>query len=104
MEFADLDELSSEYCANLSLGGMFIKSSSPMPVGSTFSFELSADSSVISGTAKVEWVCDGSGDTTSGMGARFIDLHGSSMETIFRIVDRYIQETGGEPFELDKPE
>jgi uncharacterized protein (TIGR02266 family) len=100
MEFSNIDELSSEYCSNLSLGGMFIKSSSPLPVGTTFQFELSADESTISGTGKVEWVRD-AGEEPGGMGVRFIDLYGKSMEIIFRIVDRYIQETGGDPFQLE---
>jgi uncharacterized protein (TIGR02266 family) len=101
MEFSNIDELSSEYCSNLSLGGMFIKSSSPLPIGTTFRFELKADESTISGTGKVEWVRDLGSEEPSGMGVRFIDLFGKSMEIIFRIVDRYIQETGGDPFQLE---
>jgi uncharacterized protein (TIGR02266 family) len=104
-EFADIDELAKEYCDNLSLGGMFIKSPKPLPVGTTFAFELktSTDGKDISGTAKVEWVRDQEdGEEAIGMGVRFIELKDNSLEIIFRIVDKYIQEAGGEPFELEK--
>jgi uncharacterized protein (TIGR02266 family) len=103
-EFTDIDDLAKEYCDNLSLGGMFIKSSNPLPVGTTFAFKLktNTDGKDISGTAKVEWVREEEGDESIGMGVRFIELNDKSLEIIFRIVDRYIQEAGGEPFELEK--
>jgi uncharacterized protein (TIGR02266 family) len=103
-EFTDIDELAKEYCDNLSLGGMFIKSSNPLPVGTTFAFKLktSADGKDISGTARVEWLHQEEGKEADGMGVRFIELNENCLEIIFRIVDKYIQETGGEPFELEK--
>ena len=105
-EFTDIDELAKEYCDNLSLGGMFIKSPNPLPVGTTFDFKLKtgSDGNVISGKAKVEWVRhkDDTGQDSPGMGVCFIELKENSLEIIFKIVDKYIQETGGEPFELEK--
>ncbi len=105
IEFTDIGELVSDCSANISLGGMFIKTAELQPVGSTLRFELSvgANRSVIRGRAEVVWIRTAavSPDEPAGMGLRFMELDDNCRANIFRIVDNYIQTAGGEPFELD---
>ncbi|MCP4897400.1 MAG: TIGR02266 family protein [bacterium] len=107
LEFPDIDELFKECSTNVSLGGMFIMSSNPRPVGTTvrFALDLPGEVRVIAGSAEVMWVRrreDAGLDSPPGMGVRFVELDGVSRAIIFRIVDRFIQEEGGEPFDINQ--
>lgn len=104
LDFPQLADFVREYSADISLGGMFIKTSRPQPVGTSFRFEcrLADDFKIIQGQATVMWVREKEEGPRrpAGMGVRFDELTGDSRELIFRIVDRYIQK-GGEPFDLE---
>ncbi len=92
-----------EAASNISLGGMFIESRTPLPVGSDFDFEISLDDgpSLIGGRAKVIWTREDS-DTEkgpAGMGVSFLQLGHESLELVSRIVDeQHLQ--GDKPFDL----
>lgn len=79
-----------EMSANLSSGGMFIRTTTPQPPGSTFDFELllTDEYKLIHGRAEVVWVreSDEGFDRPSGMGVRFVELGGDSRKLIDRIV------------------
>lgn len=104
IQFSDMESFVSETSHNLSLGGMFIETRSPRGIGSTFRFHLDIGGEVrfISGQAEVKWVrTRPENGRPCGMGVAFLDLDEISKSIIFRLVDRYIQETGGDPFDLD---
>ena len=93
-----------EHSADLSLGGMFVKTGNALPVGTVMPIEFRLDDGyeLIRGTGKVIWVRDrdeGPG-RPAGMGLRFLELTAGSRELIFRVVERRVKE--GEPtFDLD---
>jgi uncharacterized protein (TIGR02266 family) len=93
----------SEYSSNISPGGMFIKTRSPLPPGQTldFAFRLGDGFELIKGRGEVMWARDqdeGPG-RPAGMGLRFLELAEGSRELIYRMVDQHIQE-GGTPFDV----
>ena len=95
-----------EYSANLSLGGMFIRTDSALPLGTVLpiEFRLGEDFELIKGTGRVVWVRDEGidDDDPAGMGIRFLELTPGSRELIFRMVERRVRE-GGVPFDVEQP-
>ncbi len=93
----------SEYSANISPGGMFIRTQTPEPVGRVlgFEFHLGDGFELIQGTGEVAWVrqLDESVEKPAGMGLRFLELSPHSRELIGRMVENYIRE-GGTPFDV----
>jgi uncharacterized protein (TIGR02266 family) len=106
LEFTDMDEMLSEFSRNVSLGGIFIGTYDPRPVGSAFHFELNVGGAqpFLAGTAEVAWVRDQNSSgpgKPAGMGARFVALEGESRARIFHIVDHYVTATGGPAFDVE---
>ena len=106
LEFENLAGFVREYSDNLSIGGMFIKTDHPKPLGTEIRFEVQlADSTrIVHGTGVVVWAraqAQGA-EQPAGMGVRFLEVDAESRDFIFRIVDRFIHK-GGEPFDLDAP-
>lgn len=93
----------SEYSSNISPGGMFIKTRSPLQPGQTldFAFRLGDGFELIKGRGEVVWTRDQDDGPArpAGMGLRFLELAEGSRELIYRIVDQHIQE-GGTPFDV----
>lgn len=94
----------SQYAANISLGGAFIATDNPKPVGSQIDllFRLADNFSLIQGRGEVAWVRS-SGESTErpqGMGVRFVWLDPASQELVQKIVNNYVAE-GGTPFQLE---
>ena len=91
MEFERFSGFISEYSKNISEGGMFIRTDTPQPIGSVFSFEfrLRDDIKLIQGWGEVAWIRDAAEaneDNPAGMGIKFIDLDEDSRVLIRRIV------------------
>ncbi len=93
-----------EFSANLSLGGMFIRTDDPQEIGTVMpiEFRLGEDYELIRGKGRVVWVREEALDEEypAGMGIRFLELTPGSRELIFKLVERRVRE-GGEPFDLD---
>ena len=93
-----------EYSANLSLGGMFIRTDEPAPVGTEMpiEFRLGHDYELIKGRGRVVWARRQAVDDEhpAGMGLRFLELTPGSRELIFKLVERRVRE-GGDLFDLD---
>jgi uncharacterized protein (TIGR02266 family) len=93
----------SDYSANISPGGMFIRSRAPQPQGTVFDieFRLGDGFELIKGRAEVVWTrTEDEGPTRpAGMGLRFLELSPGSKELIYRIVDQHIL-MGGTPFDV----
>lgn len=107
LEFPSFQGFISEIAANLSVGGMFVRSDQPVAPGTMLSFtlRLKDDVPLVHGTGRVAWTREADLGPTApmGMGIRFLKLDGNSAELVARIVDQYRAE-GGIPFELDPTE
>ena len=105
LRFDNFSGFVTEYSGNISLGGMFIRSDSPPPMGTQveIEFKLDDDFDLIRGRGKVIWVRDEAGTPAleRGLGVRFVELTPGSRELIFQVVDRYVRQ-GGTPFDLDE--
>lgn len=93
-----------EYSANLSLGGMFIRTDEALELGAEMpiEFRLGEDYELIRGRGRVVWVRDEELDHEhpAGMGIRFLELTPGSRELIFKLVERRVRD-GGDPFDLE---
>lgn len=93
----------SEYCSNISPGGMFIRTKTPSPAGTVldFAFGLGDGFEIIRGKGEVVWnrTEDDGPERPAGIGIRFLELSEGSKELIYRMVDQYVAE-GGTPFDL----
>jgi uncharacterized protein (TIGR02266 family) len=89
---ATVDEFIEHYCKDVSRGGIFIKSSQPMSIGTLlkFQFQLKDESSLIRGVGRVVWTRspeDAVADQPAGMGIKFIKMDNESRAMVDRIVD-----------------
>lgn len=78
-------------CLDISVGGMFIASSSPCETGTLLRFEctVDAESTPIKGVGRVVWqrtASAGQMDRPSGMGLKFIKLEPGTAEIIERLI------------------
>jgi uncharacterized protein (TIGR02266 family) len=88
---ATVDEFIEHYCKDVSRGGIFIKSSQPMPVGTLlkFQFQLKDESQLIKGVGRVVWTRNeerAGPDRPSGMGIKFIKMDNESRVMVDRII------------------
>jgi len=92
-----------EYLANVSPGGIFIRTLTPEAPGQEldFEFRLGDGFELIRGHGEVVWnrVVDEGPSRPAGMGIRFTELSPGSKDLIYRIVDEYAAR-GGIPFDL----
>ena len=109
LRFKHLGGFVDELAANVSTGGMFIRTARPHPVGSVFEFELrpASDRPHIAGKAQVVWVrrqrAGEDVDRPAGMGVRFVELDDESRRDIAELV-AVQSATGGTPAETGSPE
>lgn len=93
----------SEYSANISPGGFFLRTRTPQAQGTVldFEFRLGDGFELINGRGEVVWVRpeDEGPARPAGMGIRFLDLSPGSKELIYRIVDQHVLQ-GGTPFDV----
>ncbi|MCH9650354.1 MAG: TIGR02266 family protein [Deltaproteobacteria bacterium] len=103
LEFESFQGFISEYSSNISIGGMFVTSENPPPVGTRlrFSLKLKGDFKLVQGRGEVIWIREHSigSQGPAGMGIRFLDLEESSRDLIRRMVDRH-KVQGGVPFDI----
>jgi len=104
LRFPTFEGLVTKISSNLSTTGMFIQSSTPVEVGTDFSFRFRIEEwSPIQGEAKVIWVRkeSESPERPAGMGVEFTQLDAQSRRMIRWLVDKHRQE-GGTPFDLGR--
>jgi uncharacterized protein (TIGR02266 family) len=93
----------SEYSANISPGGLFLRTQEPRPPGTVLDleFRLGDGFELIRGRGEVIWVRAEDEGTArpAGMGIRFLELSEGSRELIYRIVDEHVLQ-GGTPFDV----
>ena len=107
LEFKHFSSFISEYSANISLGGMFVKTSRPHLPETVFRFEirLADDDPLVAGLAKVLWVreAEEGADRPAGMGVRFLRLEDDGRSLIEQIVQEHLTR-GGRRFRLEPPD
>src|SRR4051794_15026934 len=96
---ATVDEFIEHYSKDVSRGGIYIKSSQPMQVGTLlkFQFQLKDESALIRGVGRVVWTRveeDATADNPAGMGIKFIKMDNDSRAMVERIVDAHEPEKG----------
>jgi type IV pilus assembly protein PilZ len=105
LEFEHFSSFIKEYSANISVGGMFVKTDDPRLPGTFFRFEirLADDAPLVAGLAKVLWTREGAQapDRPAGMGVRFIQLEDEGRSLIEQIVREHLGR-GGQPFSLEE--
>lgn len=105
LRFDDFTGFVTEYSGNISLGGMFIRTDAPPPVGTSLEveFKLDDDFDLIRGRGKVIWARPRAAgpELPAGMGVRFAEMTPGSRELIFQVVDRYVRQ-GGIPFDVEE--
>src|SRR5262245_29736885 len=88
----------NEYVANISPGGIFIKTATPKSAGQMleFEFRLGDGFELIKGRGEVVWarLADESPTRPAGMGIRFLELSPGSRDLIYKIVDDYVRQGG----------
>lgn len=105
LEFENFSGFIREVSANLSLGGMFVKTRYLKPVGTTvrFEFRLKDHYRLIRGTGEVVWTRwrDQPPAQPAGMGIQFAELDAESRTLVAAIVDQHAR-SGGSPFDVDR--
>jgi len=82
LKFKDKEQFISNYVQDISLGGMYIKSNNPLPLGTIFNFEfeIGNDFPLISGSCMV--VRNDKENDAAGMGIKFLSLDPGSEKLI----------------------
>ena len=87
-----VDDFIARYGVDVSKGGIFIRTTKPLAVGTslTFEFQLQDGGALLKGRGTVAWVRDKDGADTGapGMGIRFDKLPAESAKIVDRIVQR----------------
>ncbi len=106
LKFERFSGFINEFSANISPGGIFIRSDRPEPVGTLvdFEFRLGDGFELIRGRGEVAWVREATDDPAhpAGMGLRFHEISPQGRDLIYKVVDRHIQ-AGGVPFDPTPP-
>lgn len=105
LQFERFSAFVEEYTSLLSLGGMFLKTEEPSPVGSIIAFDVKLTDGyrLFQGSGEVVWIryrTVGPGQE-SGVGVRFQALDESGRELILKILEEQVK-GGGEPFDVDE--
>lgn len=91
-EFASVEEFISEYVANISRTGAFIRSAEPLPVGTRVALKFSVvldELETMEGTGQVVRVVPPGGTEPPGMGVVFTELTRYSRDLLEKIITRH---------------
>jgi uncharacterized protein (TIGR02266 family) len=93
LRFASFDAFIDKFAPNVTRGGVFIASRTPLPIGATFAFEiqLAGGEVALAGDGKVTWVKAFDPATPQkphGMGVQFLRLDKPSRELLNKILAR----------------
>jgi len=91
VEYTRIADFLDDYASNLSLGGMFLQSQEPLPIGTRFRlrFRVPGQSKSVETYGIVRWVIPpkSANDASAGMGIQFDDLKPADQVSI----DRWMQ-------------
>ena len=98
--FNTVQEFLLEYATNISLGGMFVRTTEPREIGTLiyFQFTLKDGSKLIEGLGRVTWAEkydpeDTSGEQQPGMGLEFVNVDEESMALVEQIVQQNLKKS-----------
>jgi uncharacterized protein (TIGR02266 family) len=95
MEFAEQRYFLSEWAVNLSPGGMFVRSESPMTAGQRFHFDasLTPRGPVFSGIGEVTWVRHDweGGARPPGFAVRFLEIDEQGRATMIQLAQTFVE-------------
>ena len=99
LRFASFDAFIDKFAPNVTRGGVFIASRTPLPIGSTFAFEiqLAGGEVALAGDGKVTWVKafdPAAPQKPYGMGVQFLRLDTPSRELLNKILARKAAPSG----------
>jgi uncharacterized protein (TIGR02266 family) len=102
LRYASFDALIDKFAPNVTRGGVFIASRTPLPIGSTFAFEiqLAGGEVALAGDGKVTWVKafdPAAPQKAHGMGVQFLRLDNPSRELLNKILARKAATAGAAP-------
>ena len=90
VEYDSSEDFLIDYTANMSIGGMFIQTGEPLPVGTRFRlrFRIPGREEPVDTEGEVCWLLgrDEAGPMHPGMGIRFSELTGSDKALIERML------------------
>jgi uncharacterized protein (TIGR02266 family) len=96
---ATLTDFIERYSRDISRGGIFIKTKSPMPSGTLIKFDIGLQNSesIIQGVGRVVWrrLEDAGDESPAGMGIKFIKLDSKSRENLDTIVANKTEDKSG---------
>jgi len=98
VDYASKDIFVSNYVSNISKGGIFIQTESPLPIRSKIQLKIFLPDTKVTIAVKgmVAWNYDikkGSGKISSGMGIRFVDLSPEGKA----VLEEYVQQLSDSP-------
>ncbi len=96
------EEFVENHAHDVGSGGMFLRSTAPLPPGTLVAFEirLAGEQAIIAGVGRVVWKRDTpDGQRPAGMGVKFIDVDDPSQE----VLDRLLAASKGAPSEYEQP-
>jgi type IV pilus assembly protein PilZ len=101
IDYPTRQSVAASFCRNISVGGMFVETPLPPPVGTEVEFELALVplGVTIAGRGEVVWTRPSADPDSGGFGLRFVEISPEDRQLVFQLVDGYIQ-TGGLPFDL----
>ncbi len=98
VEYECVKDFLVDYCANMSVGGMFIQTERPLEPGTRFKlrFKIPEHEELIETTGEVRWAvgAEASGKMTPGMGIRFDHLDDNAVAA----VDQWLSSWGDEEY------
>ncbi len=93
VEYECVEDFLVDFTANISIGGMFIKTDKPLAVGTRFRlrFKLPDDDEPIDTVAEVRWVLppEEAGPMAAGMGICFEDLSAGDRKKVEKLLEEW---------------
>lgn len=92
-EFASIEEFITEYVSNISKSGVFIRTETPLPIGTRVDLRFTVivdDFETIEGEGEVVRVVEPESGVAAGMGVVFTRLGPTSTELLSRLLTRTI--------------
>ncbi len=99
IDYQTLDQFFHDYATNISLGGVFIRSRNPLPVGTKLrvAFSLPGLTDMVETVGEVAHVLDErSREGYAGMGIRFQDLDPLSKRVVDQLIEDQVAKEGGQ--------
>ncbi len=89
VDYENAEQFLRDYAINISLGGIFLQTDSPLPVGTTLKlfFSIPELDDLIETTGEVVWVKKSENGNKGGMGIRFNDLTDEAKEKLERVLN-----------------